>query len=47
MKISPRALATLTDARVTQEILNLNSTEPGLQKAREILERINTRDFYK
>ena len=45
MKIPPRALATLTDARVTQEILN--STEPGLQKAREILERINTRDFYK
>ena len=44
MKIYPRALAKLTDS-VNQEILN--NPDPGLQQAREILERINKRDFYK
>ena len=45
MKIYSRALMTLTDASVTQWIQS--KPEPGLQQAREILERINKRDFYK
>ena len=40
-----RALMTLTDASVTQGILY--NPEPGLQEAREILKRIEDRDFYK
>ena len=45
MKHYLRALRTLTDDSVTQGILN--NPEPELQEAREILERINKRDFYK
>ena len=36
---------TLTDASVTQGILY--NPEPGLQEAREILKRIENRNFYK
>ena len=36
---------TLTDARVTEGILN--NPDPGLQEARQILERIARRDLYK
>lgn len=47
MKIHLRALRTLTDYSVTQGILDLTTPEPGLEEAKEILQRIIKRDFYK